>query len=339
MKKFSLVSTVFNEMSRLSATISDLEQQSLQPSQIVITDAGSTDGTFEELNSWSQRSSIDIVILQKRKCNVAEGRNLAIATASHDLIVSTDFGCRFHPDWLHTLVSPFDDPDVSVVGGNFSVLESELNSWAERGAYVCANGYQNRMDESFLPSSRSIAYYKKVWREVGGYPEELTLAGDDTRFAVALKENGFKITPSPQPLVYWLRPSTLNGYLKEAKRYAIGDAESRDAQNLRNVVVNSAELILRLLLLFLTVCIFAGWIEINFITACLFLISLFGLRSLFRIFRRWWGLRSPKYSLATLFYAFIFFDVSRLNYIYWYIKTVLREPKSRIRNNQSISFK
>ena len=66
---FTLVSTVFNEQKRLPETISDLENQSLKPTQIVITDAGSTDDTYEILKDWSANSSIDVVILQKTKCN------------------------------------------------------------------------------------------------------------------------------------------------------------------------------------------------------------------------------------------------------------------------------
>ncbi len=338
MKRFSLVSTVFNEMSRIQATINDIENQTLKPSQIVITDAASTDGTFEELQKWSKLSSIDIIVLQKMKCNVAEGRNMAIQRATFDLIVSTDFGCRFHPEWLQSLVMHFENPHVKVVGGNFSVLEKELNSWAERAAYICANGYNNQMDDSFLPSSRSIAYYKSVWEVVGGYPENLTLAGDDTTFANDLKKKGFEIALSPEPLVYWLRPSTLAGYLKEAKRYAIGDAESRDYQNVRNVVVNSAEFILKLIFLLLMTGLLTRWLTLNLFTGGVFIISCLGWRSVYRIFLRWLRLRSLKYGISSFFYALFFFDISRLNYLYWYIKTLLSEPKKARSVNQTVSF-
>ena len=117
MKRFSLVSTVFNEKKRLQETIDDIEGQIVKPDQIVITDAGSTDGTFERLKQWATNSLIEIIILQKTGCNVAEGRNLAIRNARYDLIVSTDFGCRFHSQWLQSMIAPFDDETVKVVGG------------------------------------------------------------------------------------------------------------------------------------------------------------------------------------------------------------------------------
>jgi cellulose synthase/poly-beta-1,6-N-acetylglucosamine synthase-like glycosyltransferase len=329
MKAFTLVSTVFNEMSRLAATISDIEGQSLKPDEIVITDAGSTDGTFDELKKWSASSSIKIVVLQKQGCNVAQGRNIAIGQATHDLIVSTDFGCRFHKDWLKSLVTSFDT-DVKVVGGNFSVLEQELTSLPERAAYICANGYQNKMDDTFLPSSRSIAYYRQVWEEIGGYPESLTLAGDDTTFALKLKERGIKIHLVKEPFVYWLRPKKMKGYLNEAKRYAIGDAESRDKQNLRNVFVNTTELILRLLFIVMVIAVAFDLLSLTIPVWVLLTVSTLGFRSMIRITRRWWRLRSPKYDLNALMFAYVFFDLSRLNYLYWYAKVLVREPRGRI---------
>ena len=48
-------------------------------------------------------------------CNIAEGRNEAIKRAENELIVSTDFGCRYHKKWLESLVTPFDNPEVKVV--------------------------------------------------------------------------------------------------------------------------------------------------------------------------------------------------------------------------------
>ncbi len=63
---FTLVSTVFNEK-RSFSTIQDIEGQTLKPNEIIITDAGSNDGTFESLLEWSKSSDITIIIQQKNK--------------------------------------------------------------------------------------------------------------------------------------------------------------------------------------------------------------------------------------------------------------------------------
>ncbi|CAN5400054.1 glycosyltransferase family 2 protein [soil metagenome] len=245
---FTLVSTVFNEIKRLNQTILDIESQTLKPSEIIITDAGSNDGTFERLLEWSHSSEIPVVILQKPKCNVAEGRNLAIQKAKYELIVSTDFGCRFDPNWLASIVEPFNDPCIKVVGGAYNVIEDEIISISSKAAYILSNGYQCSLDSNFIPSSRSIAYHRQIWEHVGGYPEWLTLAADDFVFGLMLKKKGINIYLVDKPYVYWGRHVSPEAYGKEALRYGQGDGEAQ--VNLRNFISTSVETLMRWSILF-----------------------------------------------------------------------------------------
>ena len=320
MKPFTLVSTVFNENKRLQYTIEDLEAQELKPDQIVITDAGSTDGTFEALQRWARSSEIKIHVLQKKKCNVAEGRNLAIRYADHHLIVSTDFGCRFHTGWLKSMLKPFNDESIKVVGGAFSVEESGILSIASRANYILSNGYKVELNDSFIPSSRSIAYYKSIWESVGGYCEWLTLAADDLVFGKAIRAKGYQIFVVYEPYVLWGRHETLNGYAKEAFRYGLGDGEAR--VNVRNAISTVAELILRYLLFVgLTLLIVNFFVPITkpvyFLPAIIFLP---GLRSYYHSFRNWMSLGSLKYDWKVLLYSFRLIEITRCNYIKGFIK-------------------
>ncbi len=136
MKKFSLVTTVFNEASRLENSLNDIENQSVKPFEIIIVDAGSGDGTWELLNERKKTSTIPYILLQEKSCNVATGRNIAIKNASCDLIVSTDFGCRYHKNWLKSLITPFENPEIQVVGGAYTVNDDELDTIAARADYI-----------------------------------------------------------------------------------------------------------------------------------------------------------------------------------------------------------
>lgn len=320
MKAFTLVSTVFNENNRLQKTIEDLEQQTLKPTQIIITDAGSNDGTYESLQVWAKRSAIDIVVLQKNRCNVAEGRNLAIQNAKYDLIVSTDFGCRFHQDWLKSIVSPFNNHAISVVGGAYSVEESSIISLPSKANYVLTNGYKVALNDYFIPSSRSIAYYKTVWLTVGGYCEWLTLAADDLVFGKAIRAKGFKIALVNDAYVYWGRHESLKGYAKEAFRYGLGDGEAR--VNVRNTLSTSVEMVCRYLL-FLSIISFVINLVYPIINDGYFLPALIfvvGLRSYYRAFKNWKSLHSSKYNGKVLVYSLLLIEVTRYNYIKGFIK-------------------
>ena len=81
---------------------------------------------------WQQQSAVPIVLLKEEGCNVARGRNLAIKAAKYDLIVSTDFGCRFENSWLEKLLSHFStDERLEVVGGAYGVNLERLTTQHE----------------------------------------------------------------------------------------------------------------------------------------------------------------------------------------------------------------
>ena len=321
--EFTLVSTVFNEAKRINKTIADLTKQTIQPSEIVITDSGSTDGTYEMLINWKNASLVPIIILQKQCCNIAEGRNLAIKASKYDLIVSTDFGCRFHEDWLKTLTEPFNNPDVHVSGGAFTVIEKEQNTIAARAAYVMSNGYNIDInDPSFIPSSRSIAYKRRVFNQIGGYCEWLTLAADDLIFGKEILARGYRISFVNKPYVYWGRHSEVNGFIKEAGRYGLGDGEAR--VNKRNLISNILQLILRYLffasLIYLLLALIFKRSLISVIV-CLICFSP-GLKSYYYYTKNWLRYKSSKYNLKVFLYGFYLLEATRIRYIIGYFNGI-----------------
>lgn len=319
MLKFTLVSTVFNEISRLEQSIADIENQTLLPNEVIITDAGSKDGTWERLQRWAKESNLNIKLLQEHGCNVARGRNLAIAAAHYEIIVSTDFGCTFHPDWLGSLVEAFEDDAVEVVAGAFSI-KSELNTTASKADFILQNGYPVVMDEYFSPSSRSIAYKKQVWIELGGYDEWLTLAADDTIFWRKIKQAGFPIKFVDKPYVFWGRHITFNQFAKEAYRYGLGDGESKI--NFSNTISHIIELSLRYLLVLNLILIGFWWQPWVYGQLILLIFLLGGLRSYVRAYKNYRSLVKAGHQLSflDLLWSFYLIEKSRIQYLKGYLK-------------------
>jgi glycosyltransferase involved in cell wall biosynthesis len=242
---FTLVTTVFNEAARLPQTLADLDRQTLHPGEVIIVDAGSTDGTLNILESWAERCSYPVRVHRMVGANIAQGRNKAIEFANYELIVSTDFGCRYKPEWLANLTAPFQDKAIQVSGGVFAILENEVVTAAAKADYLLQRGYEVDTSDYFSVSSRSIAYYKRVWSELGKYQEWLTLAADDTIFWRQIKREGVRYALGSTADVLWMRHSTLSGFAKEAYRYGLGDGES--GINRRNFFSHAAETVARYL--------------------------------------------------------------------------------------------
>ncbi|MGN6646328.1 MAG: glycosyltransferase [Cytophaga sp.] len=319
--KVTLVSTVFNEAARIQDTLNDISAQTRLPDEVVITDAGSTDNTVAILRAWAGKTSFPVKILSWPKCNVAEGRNKAIHEASHEYILSTDFGCRFNPLWIESMVKPFEDNNVKVVGGTFEVIESDIETEPAKANYIICDGYYVAPHEGFIPSSRSIAYHKSVWESIGGYPEWLTLAADDLVFGMILLKQNHKIVYVNEPYVYWGRHTTLKAYGKEAYRYGLGDGEAH--VNQRQFIVKSVESMLRYMFYICLILAIPFYVFFNMkISLALVLLglTLVGFRPYWWAFKNWLRYKSPKYSFLTYLYTIPIIELSRFQYEKGYIK-------------------
>lgn len=225
----SLVTTVFNDRQGVIDFFGAMEKQTVGPDEIVIVDAGSKDGTWEAIEQARSKADRPWKLTAEIKpgCNVAAGRNRAIRLSGGNIIVSTDIGCEWDREWMEELVRPLlQNPSVDLVVGSWAVkpegLEGEwaLTEFALKGEQVFS------ASDSIACSSRSVAYRKSVWRGVGGYPEDLTLAADDSVFNHLMEKAGVTFAPAPEVRCYWHRHNTLRAFFKEQFRYGFGDGEA-----------------------------------------------------------------------------------------------------------------
>ncbi|MBI2007127.1 MAG: hypothetical protein HYS83_00250, partial [Candidatus Blackburnbacteria bacterium] len=81
----------------------------------------------------------------------------------------------------------------------------------------------------FLPSSRSVAFRKKIWERAGGYPEKFS-HNEDFVFAHNLKKAGARMFFEPDALVYWQPPKNPAEAARKFFRFALGDVEAHLAR-------------------------------------------------------------------------------------------------------------
>jgi glycosyltransferase involved in cell wall biosynthesis len=223
----SLVTTVLNDQQGCAAFFTQMEAQTYLPDEIVIVDGGSKDGTWEFLLNYKPNQPYSLQVTQEIGCNVARGRNLAIAQAQHEIIVSTDIGCAWEPQWLEELARPLlEDSQLEAVMGSWQVRWEDLKSDWAKIEYALLDGPKFIATPKSHASSRAIAYRKSLWGKIGGYPEDLTLAGDDMVFALLLHQTTDRVTCAPIPRCYWERPATLKSFCKETRRNFRGGGEA-----------------------------------------------------------------------------------------------------------------
>jgi len=218
--KVSVIATVFNEAGTIGALLASLANQTRSPDDIVIADAGSTDGTRELLTA----SSLPHLRVVDAPGNRSVGRNAAIAASSGEVIATIDAGCVAEPAWLDRLVAPFGTGASWVAG--FYRPEGSTNLATCIGLVMIYVEEEVRKDpDGFLPSGRSMAFTRTVWKAVGGFPEHVDFA-EDTLYGELLLASGQKPVPALDAIVRWAPPPNLAVLARTAFRWGAGDAEA-----------------------------------------------------------------------------------------------------------------
>lgn len=236
----SLIMTVRNEAASLPGLLESILRGTALPSEIVIVDGGSSDGTQDVASGYADR--LPIMLVEKPGANISQGRNAAIAAAQHEIIAVTDAGVRLSETWLQELMEPLSmdeerlDSDMSLpssfalrpstvdVVSGFFLPDPQTPFELALGATVLPT-VEEIEPETFLPSSRSVAFRKSAWVEVGGYPEWLDYC-EDLVFDIALRDKGLRFEFAPEAIAYFRPRSTLKAFFLQYYRYARGDGKA-----------------------------------------------------------------------------------------------------------------
>ena len=223
MEKVSLVVTVLNEQGSIESLLKSITQLSRKPDELICVDGGSTDRTIGVIGAYGQSHSQFPIRILRHPGNIATGRNAGIHAAKYNVIAVTDAGCTVEKKWLAHLIAPFKDKTVDVVAGYYTPTGT---SFLQKCMGVYTSVMPDTLDpENFLPSSRSIAFRKKAWEKVGGYPEELDTA-EDLVFAQAMKDADVKFHTAADALVLWPQRATWKEAFLQFFRYAQGDGRA-----------------------------------------------------------------------------------------------------------------
>lgn len=222
--KFALITTVYNEESNIKNFLSSYLNQTVYADEFVILDGGSTDNTVLILNEFSKAYPfLNMKIIVDKKCSkkvsrgaIAKGRNIAISNTlkSSNYIVVTDAGCLLDQKWFEEIVKPFYE-GADLVCGYYSILIE--NDFDQKYSKIFLP-----KNDNFLPSSRSFAFKKECWKDVGGYPEE-TYTAEDTFFDLKLLDKKYIMLRAPRAIVYWKIAKDENDLRKKIYAYGYGE--------------------------------------------------------------------------------------------------------------------
>jgi glycosyltransferase involved in cell wall biosynthesis len=249
----AVVVPVLDEAETLPALLADLAAQEPPLTELVVVDAGSTDGTLDLLRA--QAASFPALrVVESPGATPGRGRNEGVRAASAPVVVTVDAGSRVGPGFVAALSAPV----VAAGGVAVGVSEPDADGAFERAAgwfTLSAFKPQERagpIGGEHLPAGRNgVCFTRAAWDGVGGYPPELSW-GEDKVFLRALRGAGNEVVVVPEAVVRWRPRRSLREVYRQYRNYGRGDALARlDRQNeLVTFVIYDAGLVLAVVAVF-----------------------------------------------------------------------------------------
>jgi len=191
----SVVVPVKNEEKSILRLLAGLIAQTCQPSEIVITDGGSTDRTKELIRSWQENSPVPIVLVEAEQALPGQGRNLAIARARNQWLACIDAGTEPQRDWLAELTATAQHtPGARVIYGRWEPVTDTYFTECAAITYVPRTTHAR--------SIASCLLHRDAWAAAGGFREDLR-SGEDLLFFRGLEKAGVTDAHSERAVVNW----------------------------------------------------------------------------------------------------------------------------------------
>lgn len=221
--KTSLIFTIKNEGKNLALLLNSILFQSKMPNEVIVVDGGSTDNSVQILQEYYtkfKKAGIQYVYKSIPDANISQGRNMAIQLSTAPVIAATDGGSILDKDWFLNITEPLLKEEADMVGGFYKAVAHSNFQKALAAVTTSPKPVKN-----FLPSSRSIAFTRRLWSKVGGYPEWLQW-GEDTLFNKLCLESGARYIVRADAVVYWEVRPNISVVARQHYRYSYSDGLS-----------------------------------------------------------------------------------------------------------------
>ncbi|GGG83622.1 glycosyl transferase [Parapedobacter pyrenivorans] len=230
--KVSVLIAARNEEANIGRTLSDILAQQFPRDllEVIVVDDHSTDNTSAIVQSFEEQGVKLLKLDESEPLNSYKKKaiSVAIATATGDLIVTTDADCRMSPNWLATVVSYVEENGCFLVSS--PVVYSNQRGFFEELQTLeflfliglGAAGIGNKRPSTC--NGANLAYRRDVFYEMDGFNGIDHLAsGDDELFLhkVAAKyPDKIGFCKSRDAIVYTDAKKDLIGFINQRRRWA-----------------------------------------------------------------------------------------------------------------------
>lgn len=219
----AVIIPVRNELPRLPALIACLEQQRLRPTEVIVADGASDDGSREWLAEAS-RTRPWLRVVDNPEMVIPAALNRAIAATDADIVARMDAHADYAPDYLRHVVDFLAaHPEVAGAGGAMrtegsgpwgKAIAAQLRQpWAMGGARHRVGGKQGPVDHVFC-----AAYRRRAVLAAGGWDRRF-LANEDAELDHRVRSVAGEVWLVPRAESTWWTRTAPGALARQMWRY------------------------------------------------------------------------------------------------------------------------
>ena len=196
----SVVIPTYNGESHLRQTLESVFNQTVCPTEIIISDDGSRDNTCDLVTSLAKGSPIPIRLVEGKENSGGSSRplNLGIEVANGKYIVPLDHDDLMDKERIALQVEALETyPECTLAIGRFSVIGRQSDDLSELWPVSQFVEFAHVFDESkifsviereiafppllrrnYAASTSNLCFSKERWRELGGFNEKIFTCPD-----------------------------------------------------------------------------------------------------------------------------------------------------------------
>jgi cellulose synthase/poly-beta-1,6-N-acetylglucosamine synthase-like glycosyltransferase len=146
---------------------------------------------------------------------VSAGRDLALRSATGEIILYTDSDCAVDVQWVNQILAPLSDPQVgAVTGRTIFGTDHRCTSWLR--SLDIESRYAERKQYTELANGTNCAFRRELLIQLGGFNPRWFHA-EDTEVSYLILQKGFKIYYQPTAIVRHVPEGNWKSYIR--KRY------------------------------------------------------------------------------------------------------------------------
>ena len=210
-----IIIRAYNEEKYIGRLLEGIQRQTLKDVEIILVDSGSTDSTVSIAESYGAR----VVRIPSAEFTFGRSLNYGIKEAKREFIViASAHVYPVYPDWLETLLHPFQDERVAVAYGK--QRGPEFAKFSEQQIFhQWYPDFSKPNQETAFCNNANAAIRKSLWEE-NNYDETLT-GLEDLAWAKWAKEQGHSIAYISEAEIIHVHNETPRGVYNRYRREAM----------------------------------------------------------------------------------------------------------------------